>query len=168
MAAWQFHFSLIPSVSIARHHGTDAVCLPAYVSMLNKGLPEVETEFIDYWAGVDMTVPPIQALKALLPPMESWSETAEMFGTHKGDRIEIWNDDIRIDIDVTDLKPDLLRAIVAIAAELDCKIVSKDDGKPIAPDLPLVVDALFNSRAMQFARDPEGFIEAIARENSAD
>ena len=159
MAAWQFQFSLLPVAGILRLHGKVVTTLPEY-DMRNPDAPIKElSDFNNYWEGIRMPSPWIESLERLLPQKKSWSDEAKMFGDDESDNIEVWNDDINCSIDVRNLNMPLVISIVQIANHMQCKIILKDGGLLIDPDIFKVTSELKNSRAMRLVTDPIGFLK---------
>lgn len=158
MAIWQFQFSLIPVDGIVKHFGEIVPNLSEYQRRLADAPVKDLADFCDYWEGVNRPKELMSALAELLPKRESWSDDALMFGAESSDQIEIWPDDIDCAIDVRTLNWGLVNSIISIAAKLNCKIVLKDDGRVIDPDISAVADAIRDSVAWQFLQAPIEYI----------
>jgi len=164
MAIWQFQFSLIPTAGILKAHGGLIATLPEYATRDPDSPVKELSEFNNYWTDIELASPLVGLLEQLLPPKKSWSKDAKMFGCDEKNNIEIWGDDINCAVDVRDLDISLLSSIIEIAKNMQCKIVLKDGGRVIDPDIPKVMDALNNSLSMKFVLDPVRYMQS--REDS--
>lgn len=158
MAIWHFEFSLIPIAGIYKAHGKMVDFLPEY-GQRQPDAPFLEdADFFNYWAGSDLSSGPVRLLEKLLPQKESWRDNARMYGSKDQSQLEVGNEDIRCIFNVSKLDIPLLTAVINIARELDCKLALKDGGKLIDPDMDMVIEALRNSLAWKFVKDPEGVL----------
>ena len=159
MAIWQFQFSLVPILGIRRVHGKVVTKLPEYATRDPDAPVKELSEFNNYWEDFDFSSDSVKSLQNLLPTKPSWSEDAKMFGSNEGDSIEVWDDDIECSIDVRNLNIPLLSAIVQIANDMQCKIILKDGGRLVDPDIQNVITELENSPATKFVLNPIEFIK---------
>lgn len=156
MAIYQFQFVLIPSDGIARLHSGNVDFIGEYAARHIDAEVDLDEESPNYWEGIDKK-PLRHVIENLLPVCESWSEEASMYGDSEGDHIEIWNNTIDVSLDARNLNASLLLAILAVAQAQNCKLVLKDGGKVIAPNLEEVVAGINESSAMKFLRNPVDF-----------
>ena len=159
MAAWQFQFALVPKAGILKVHGHLPETLPEYGMHIPEEQVKDSSEFNNYWENAEPSSFPMKALKSVLLPQESWSNDAKMFGSANGNSIEIWSDDIFCAIDVRNLDISLLRSILEIANNMQCKVALKDRGRLIDPDLATVLTEIRNSPAKKFVENPIDFIK---------
>ncbi|WP_423036993.1 hypothetical protein [Undibacterium sp. Tian12W] len=158
MAIWHFEFSLIPTAGICKAHGKMVDFLPEY-GRHQPDAPLLENDdFFNYWAGSDLSSGPVRLLEQLLPHKTSWSSDARMYGSKEQSQLEVWDDGIHCAFNVANLDVTLLTAIVNIAHDLDCKLALKDGGRLIDPDTDMVIEALRDSLAWKFVKDPEGVL----------
>ena len=157
MAVWQFNFALIPRAGIVRVHGCLVDSLDEYRGSF---APEVR-DFPNYWVGTERSAE-CGAIAEILPPMESWSADARMFGTEDGDRIQVWPDDISCDVDVRNFRGDYLEKLLRFAATNDLVVVLKDGGEVLEPDIGLMIERIRSSRAFAFCDDPVGYLKGLA------
>lgn len=158
MAIWHFEFSLIPTAGIYKAHNKMVDFLPEY-GRRQPDAPVLESEdFFNYWAGSDLSSAPVRLLEQLLPQKISWSCDARMYGSKEQSQLEVWDDDIHCVFNVSKLDIPLLTTVVIIARDLDCKLALKDNGRLIDPDMDMVIEALRNSLAWKFVKDPEGVL----------
>jgi len=87
-----------------------------------------------------------------------------MFGDEDGDSIELWDDDVRIRLDIRQFNEPLARAIVSLAAANDLKLVMARTGRLMPPSYDKVAREIAQSRALRFVLDPGGTLELIGRE----
>lgn len=158
MSVNQFQFVLIPSYGIARLHSGNVDFIDEYAARPLDIEVDLDEESPNYWEGIDKK-PLQEAIEGLLPACDSWSDEALMYGDSGGDHIEIWDNTIDVSLDARNLNASLLLAIIALAQAQNCKLVLKDGGKVIAPNLDEVVAGLNESSAMKFLRNPAGFLK---------
>lgn len=162
MAIWQLNFALVPILDIKKNHGHIVNILYQYQAHI--GCPKIidENELINYWVDIDISEDIIGRFAQLLPPMESWSENAVMFGTDEGNKIEVWNDDIYCSIDMRKLNLNLLESILHIAEKLKCMVVLEEGGIVIEPSD--VIPKLRNSTAYKFCLNPIETIISVGKQ----
>jgi hypothetical protein len=158
MAVYQFQFVLIPAAGIARIHSDNVDFIEEYATRNPDAEVDLDEESPNYWEGIDKK-PLQETIAGLLPVCESWSEEAVMYGNSEGDHIQIWDNTVDVALDARNLSAPLLVAITDAARAQDCKLVLKDGGKVISPNLDEVVAGLNASSAMRFLRDPAGFLK---------
>lgn len=155
MAVWQFVIDLIPASS-ARVAGVTAA------RMSREQLDEIDLRFSDADAEVLFA-----RLGTLLPEKKSWSASLRIWGDEKTDDIQVGFDghaieDVQFRLNVADLCLPLVGGICALARDFDCSLATRD-GAIIQPNREAVVRAIMQSRAMQFVRDPQRFLEEAIR-----
>jgi hypothetical protein len=87
-----------------------------------------------------------------------------MFGDEEGDDIELWDDDVRVRLDIRQFNGPLARAIVNLAAANDLKLVMNPTGRLIPPSYNKLAREIAQSRALRFVLDPGGTLELIGQE----
>jgi hypothetical protein len=162
MAIWQFTFYLVPHETVEQLHGPNAITLAAFRGVDLETYDE-NAERPNYWAGRSPRSY-AEAVEALLPPRKSWSPDALMFGDDEGDGIELWDDDIRIRLDIRQFNEPLAHAIVSLAAANDLKLVMNGTGRLIPPAYDKLTREIAQSRALRFVLDPGGTLDMIGRE----
>lgn len=165
MTVWQFRFSLVPELGILREHGS----IPAELESMKPAQPEdpLDEEYPNYWAGQPQSPRDIEAFKALLPPMESWSSDALFFGYSHGHQVELWDDDVICKLDMRAFDPELLRNYVEVAANHGCLIALHENGQVLQPDIELILEACKKSKAMRFVGSPLDTLRETGEENRA-
>lgn len=158
MAVYQFQFVLLPMKGISRVHSDKVDFLDEFAARVPDAHIDLDAELPNYWEGFDKN-PLQQVIESFLPQCKSWSEEALMYGDSKNDLIEIWHDTVDVSLDARSLNKALLLAIIDVAQAQNYKIVLKDGGKVISPNLEEVVAGLNSSSAMKFLRDPAGFFK---------
>jgi hypothetical protein len=88
-----------------------------------------------------------------------------MFGDERGDGIELWDDDVRVRLDIRQFNEPLARAIVSLANANDLKLVMAQTGRLIPPLYDKLAREIAQSQALRFVIDPVGTLQKIAREN---
>jgi hypothetical protein len=86
------------------------------------------------------------------------------FGDEDGDSIELWDDDVRIRLDIRQFNEALARAIVSLAAANDLRLVMARTGRLMPPSYDKLAREIAQSRALRFVLDPGGTFEMIGRE----
>ena len=155
MAVWQFVIDLIPASS-ARVDGVTAA------RMSREQLDEIDLAF----SNTDAEVLLVQ-LGTLLPEKKSWSASLRIWGDEETDDIQVGFDGhlieyIQFRLNVADLCLPLVGGICDVARHFDCVLASRD-GAIVQPNREAVVRTIMQSRAMQFVRDPQRFLEEAVR-----
>jgi hypothetical protein len=163
VAIWQFTFHLVPREAVEQLHGPTAIVLAAF-SQVDLETCDENAEPPNYWAGRSPRSY-AEAVEALLPPRKSWSPNALMFGDEEGDGIELWDDDVRVRLDIRLFNAPLARAIVSLAAAKDLKLVMAQTGRLILPSYDKLAHEIAQSRALEFALDPVVTLHLIGREH---
>ncbi len=161
MAVWQYKAELVPTAWLVAEFGEIPPIIPKY------GCTEDE-EYTDYdfWSSADVPSDLVATVGGILPPMESWSDDALMFGNVKEDDICLWYDSDKLEsiyfrLDIRRFRKDVLEGLTSLANALSCKIISSNDAGIIEPEYPLLVADIKRSDAYKFCRDPEGFLRGI-------
>jgi hypothetical protein len=160
MAVWQYDLALVPRTGIIRLHGEIPKELPGHraVWQPETGLNEV---FPNYWEGLKPPESLRSEISRLLPPLESWSDRALMFGEKRGNLIKLWlGEALYLSFDLRRLDLDLLRAVIELAKEQDLLWVSDTLGQPIVADLERVLQDMQSSDAHRFCKDREAYLKA--------
>lgn len=162
MSIWQFRFSLVPELGILRVHGE----IPAELESMKPARPDdpLDEESPNYWAGQPAFPLQIEAFKVLLPPMESWSSEALMFGYSHGHQIELWHEDLTCKMDMRAFDVDLLRNCVELAGRHGFLIALHENGRVLPADFERVLDACEKSRATRFVCNPAKTLRDIGDE----
>jgi hypothetical protein len=167
MAIWQFRFSLVPELGIIREHGG----VPSELESMKPVNPDVafdlDAEYPNYWAGQPRPPLELDDFKTLLPPMESWSKNALMFGYSHGHQIELWKDDLICKIDMRAFDPDLLEKCVELGGRNGCLIALHENGQVLAAVWDVILESCQRSRAVKFVCDPTKTLEEIGEVNRA-
>lgn len=162
MAIWQFTFHLLPREAAEQFHGPTAIVLGA---LRPSGLDANEAlDPPNYWAGRSSYFY-ANAVESLLPPRKSWSTSALMFGDEQGDGVELWDDDVRVRLDIRQFNASLAQAIVRLAIADDLKLAMTETGHLMPPSYTMLRREIVRSRSYRFVRDPIGTLELIARED---
>jgi hypothetical protein len=162
MAIWQFTFHWVRRSIVENLHGVDVIVLDAFRSIDFEEWEE-ESEMPNYWRG-QSPHDYQNMLSSLLQPRESWSQDALMFGEEKGDSIELWDDDVRIRLDIREYNQSLAQSLVGIAAADDLQLVMSGTGRLIPPSYEKLRREIENSRAFKYVTDPEGTLRMLSKE----
>jgi len=162
MAIWQLTFHLVPREAVEQLHGPTAIALAAFRPVDLETYDE-NAESPNYWAGRSPHSY-AKAVEALLPPRKSWSPDALMFGDEEGDGIELWDDGVRVRLDMRQFNEPFARAIVNLAAANDLKLVMARTGRLILPSYDALAREIAQSLALRFVLDPGGTLELIGRD----
>jgi hypothetical protein len=161
MAIWQFTFYLVPRQSVEALHGADVIALEIYQPFDLSTIDDESSE-PNYWAG-HATRGHAEEIAKLLPPRRSWSEDALMFGEDSGDEIDVWNNEIRVRLDLRNFNEHLAIGITNLASAAALLLVCGGTGRVLAPEYSKLAREIANSRARKFVEDPRGTLEQIAR-----
>ena len=160
MAIWQFVLDLVPA-SAANVGGVAAA------RMSREQLDAIAVNF----SSAD-TEALFAQLATLLPEKQSWSPRRRIWGDEKTDDIQVGLDGqaiegVRFRLDLGELSLPLIGGICALARRFNC-VLATTDGAIIQPSREAVIRAITQSRAMQFVRDPEGFLREAIRLDGSD
>lgn len=155
MAVWQFTLDLISSSS-ARIADVDAI--------------RMSREQLDV---IRLEIPPDKLpalygrLSELLSEKKSWSPGLRIWGDEKSHDVQVWSDgqaieSVQFRLDANKLSVPLMTGICDLARSLDC-VFATTEGAIIQPTSEAMVREMMRSPAMQFVKDPEGFLEAAIR-----
>lgn len=155
MAVWQFVFDLVPASS-AQIDGVSAV------RMSRDQLDEIRLEFSR--ADADLF---FAELSSFLPEKKSWSPSLRIWGDEKLDDIQVglegqFIQDVQFRLNAADLSLPLIGNICLLARRFGCLLATRD-GAIMQPYCEAVVRSIMQSRAMQFVRDPQLFLEEAIR-----
>lgn len=164
MAIWQFKFDLLPRDAVERFHAPDTLILSAFqpIDPATWAAGDETAEYPAYW---ENRSPQAYAseIGAMLPPRQSWSDDALMFGTDNADEIELWTDDFHVKLNMLKFEPSLTSAIVQLAARDDLVLVLGETGRLIVPTYDNLARQISQSRAVKFVGDPVATLEMIGR-----
>lgn len=162
MAIWQFSVSLVPIEGLLNHYGKLIEVVPEYGEMDPENPPDLDNpvDYPNYWQNAQYLTDIAKRVSEILPQIESWSSEALMFGEERGNKVEIWNNDVYCRIDARSPDPNLLRLIADLAAEFKCVVVLKEGGRVVPGDVESLNIAFLESKAVNFCLDPAGFIKA--------
>ena len=149
MAAWQFAVNPIPA-SAAKIDGIDAIHLDR--DARNEGglhLPHDQQSAL------------FDAFAALLPEQLGWSKDMRIWGSTKGNDIQVFFEGadikcIEFRLDVSYLALPLIDGMCALARRFDWVFLS-ETGAVIQPTREAVVRAAEHSLAQKFVRDPRSY-----------
>lgn len=163
MAIWQYAFSLVPAAGIERLHGNDVRVLAAHQVSGEDGLPRIlDTPAPDYWGGAGIPQDAIDAIDAMFGRRASWSDDAQMFGESNSNSVEVWRDDISVELDVTRLSLQHIVFVLELAAKLDCRLVESGSGEIFDADGPALAERIRSSRAFRFCQDPHAALRELS------
>ncbi|MEM9668671.1 MAG: hypothetical protein AAF950_07065 [Pseudomonadota bacterium] len=163
MAVWQFTFHYVERLAVEKLDGPDAIVLSAFRPVDLEPF-DIDAETTSYWKDRS-PYSYAKVMKSMLPPRTSWSDDALMFGEENGDSVELWDDDVRIRLDIRSYNEPLVRQLVELAAADDLKLAMSETGRVIAPTYEKLIREIKNSRAMKFILDPKGLFDMIAKES---
>ena len=163
MAIWQFTFHLFPRQAVQQIEGVTALVLGA-IRQCGLDAGEESVDPPNYWAG-HSTHAHAGAIEALITPRKSWASEALMFGDEQGDGIELWDDDLRVRLDIRQFNASLARAIVRFAAVNDFQLAMAESHHLLPPSYTMLLREIVQSRAYKYVRDPVATLELMARED---
>lgn len=157
MATWQFSVNLIPRSWAIENK---------YSSSLLYTEEGYDTE--EAWKENQPKPEFINILSTILPLAESWSKDLLYWGNEEGHDIQVGYENkliegIHIRLDLNQKLSSIIAKLVKVAKELDCVL--------FFPELKTVVEAnefelknaLQNSRAAQFVKDPHRFLGELQK-----
>lgn len=162
MAIWQFTFYLVPRDSVERLHGSAVLILEAFAPIEFEEWTEGK-EHPNYWVGRSPISYAAQ-IEGLLPARKSWSQDALMFGDEDGDDIDLWEDDIRVRLDLRNFNHHLAQGVVHLAADEGLMLVMGQTGRLIPPNYEKLIREIGQSRSARFVMDPVETLRMIGRE----
>lgn len=155
MAVWQFVLDLIPASSAHVARVSAARVRREQLDEIRLGFANADAEEL------------FVRLGTLLPEKKSWSASLRIWGDEQTDDIQVGFDgqvieDIQFRLNVGDLSLPLVGGICELARHFDCVLATRD-GAILQPNREAVVRMIMQSRAMQFIRDPQRFLEEAIR-----
>ena len=153
MAAWQFSLHLIPRSRLRDLDGVVPARLDEDVWLADDSR---------WWASHKLTRDYASILDSVLPRMKQhWCRDVEAWGMYEADIVEISRGEgVSVRLDVRSLNRPLVDAVLRIAAESDCCLVT-EDRMVIAPRLELLEAEIRQSGAFRFVVDPQGFLTSF-------
>lgn len=167
MAIWQFKISLVPRDGVQRVHGVITSTLDEFTSPSGESVDFLDEEYPNYWEGVKIPPDCLRELESLLPPIESWSDRARMFGYDSGHKLEVWDTEVRVSFDMRAFDPDYFRHVLDLARRMECLVVLNGSGAILSPDDEEVLEACNKSVACRFVADPESTLLGLRRKKSS-
>jgi hypothetical protein len=104
------------------------------------------------------------------PPLDSWCTEILRWGDEDKVLVEAFITDgtlegIEFRVDVRNVDRELIAKMTQLARKLDCQLYVMETQQIVTPDVNCFLPHLMKSKAVEFACDPRGFIERLAREN---
>ena len=160
MAIWQCDLQLMPNAVV-----------PDAPSCIDAAITDDGLDTTDWWLPNQPPNDYAQIIANVFPPLDSWSREILRWGDEDNVLIEafITNghvDGIGVRVDVRNADRDSMTKMAGLAARLDCHVYMMETHQIVTPDLDSLLPHLAKSKAAQFARDPKGFIERLAREDA--
>ena len=160
MAVWQFDIELMPNPVVA----SAPRCIDAAIT--KDGL-----DTSDWWLPHQPRRDYQSVIATLFAPLDSWCADLYRWGNEDNVLVEALTESgqvvgigVRIDVRNTDHRS--LSMMIDLVEKLDCHICVMETRKIAPPTLDSLLPHIAESRAVQFARDPRGFIEKLARESA--
>ncbi len=160
MAVWSFKLNLLPRQSVLKKFGKIPDVIDEYKSCFDYSELIEDEEGTNFWKGYDVRSIGIN-FGQLLPCIDSWSDSMDLYGDEKGSKVEVWSDDIYLKLDARGDNDILLEKCVKVAKLIDCIFVVEESGKVIEPDVELLMLEYRNSRAYRFVDSPEEVLEEV-------
>jgi hypothetical protein len=160
MALWQFDFELMPRPVVANAP-----------NCINSAITEDGLDTTQWWTSNQPDSNYARMIAAVFPPRDSCSPEILRWGDEDNVLIEAFVsggllEGIGVRIDVRNADRESIAKMIQLIAELDCQIYVMETGQIVAPDLVSLLPHLAKSKAVEFAHNPQGFIERLARENA--
>ena len=109
MALWQYSGELVPEHWLIKKYGQLPCVLENYLMTEDTNLDEIEEPH--WWRDVEIPSNLVEQISNIMPPSNSWSDEALMFGEKRTNDFEIWYDKgevdaiyFRLDLRDTDLE----------------------------------------------------------------
>jgi hypothetical protein len=166
MAIWQYKGELIPELWLIEKHGRIPATLENYLMTEDSDLDTFENPHC--WRDSELPKDLVSRVEAILPPTQSWSKDALMFGDEKVTDFTIWYEGGEVDAihfrwDLRQPDLEVLNQLVSLANRLGAYIVSGDRATVIEPNFDALLQDIKKSNAYRFCQDPEGFLRDIGR-----
>ena len=154
MAVWQFQIELVPkAVAEANSLLTGMV------------LTEEQRESVVWWRDQRLPLTLLRDVEKMLPSGKTWSKDLEVLGSLETSCLTILREgeslvEVHFRFDVREVSIELLETAVQFSRDLQCWLIT-DDGKVIEPALAILKEAIRESSAFQFVKDPLSFISRL-------
>jgi hypothetical protein len=155
MALWQITLDPIPASS-AQVAGVPAI-----------RLTREQLDAIELPVAMSEQQPLFDELARLLPEKAAWTPDMKIWGEETSHDVQVFLEAgevecIQVRLDVSKPAVPLIAGICEIARRRSWVFATRD-GKIVQPSSEAVIRAVLQSRASQYVRDPEGYLEAAIR-----
>ena len=160
MAVWQFDLQLMPDQIV-----------PDAPDCIESAITDDGLDTTNWWLPNQPNDDYRQIIARAYSPLDSWCPEILRWGDEDNVLVEAFISDgtlegIGIRVDVRNIDRESIASMTQLAAKLDCQIYVMETQQIVIPDVDSFLPHLARSKAVEFARDPKGFIERLARENA--
>lgn len=160
MAVWQFDLQLMPDQIV-----------PYAPACIESAITDDGLDTTYWWLANQPNDDYRQNIANAFSPLDSWYPKILRWGNEDKVLIEAFISDgtlkgIGIRVDVRNIDRESIATMTQLAAKLNCQIYVMETQQIVSPDVDSFLPHLVRSKAVEFARDPKGFIERLARENA--
>jgi hypothetical protein len=154
MAVWQFQIELVPK-AVAEANSLRAGMV----------LTEEQRESVVWWRDRRLPVTLLRDVEKMLPSGKTWSKDLEVRGSLDTSCLTILREgeslvEVQFRFDLRETSIELLETAVQFSRDLQCWLIS-EGGKVIEPGLSALKDAIRESSAFQFVKDPLSFLSRL-------
>src|SRR5262249_24262508 len=159
MATWQYDIYLLPRSKV----------LDLYPDIPAK-IDREEFDSVLWWDTAQLSQDYQHILDSFLPRFLSWNKEAKSWGSDEGNLVDISQDQEKVEeifvrLDAREDLTKITANIIRFAKSINCLLLLMESMEIIEPDGEGLLQKVDASRAMQFVRDPKGFLKNLSREN---
>ncbi len=160
MAVWQFDLQMMPN-----QIGPDAQ------GYIDSAITDDGLDTTNWWLTNQPNEDYRQIIASVFTPLDSWFPEILRWGGEDLVLVEAFLTDgqlegIGIRVDVRNIDHESIAKLTQLVARLDCQIYVMENQQIVAPDADSFMPHLAKSKAVEFVRDPKGFIERVAQKNA--
>lgn len=160
MAVWQLDLQLMPDQIV-----------PDAPHCIESAITDDGLDTMGWWMANQPKDDYRQIIANAFSPLDSWCPEILRWGDENNVLVEAFVSDgtlegIGIRVDVRNIDRESIASMTQLVAKLDCQIYVTETQQIVAPDVDSFLPHLVKSTAVEFAHDPKGFIERLARENA--
>jgi hypothetical protein len=159
MAVWQFDLQLMP----------DQIVLDA-PQCIESAITDDGLDTANWWLANQPNDEYRQVIANAFSPLDSWCPEILRWGDENKVLVEAFVSDgtlqgIGIRVDLRNIDRESIASLIQLVAKLDCQIYVMETQQIVSPDVDAFLPHLVRSKAVEFAGDPKGFIQRLARES---
>lgn len=160
MAVWQFDLQLMPNQIVSHAQG-----------YIDSPITDDGLDTTNWWLSNQPNDDYRQIIASVFAPLDSWCPEILRWGDEDHVLVEAFLTDERLEgigirVDVRNMDRESIAKMTQVVAKLNCSLFVMETQQIVAPNAESFMPHLAKSSAMEFVRDPKGFIERVARENA--